>query len=326
MLFTDSDLITAASLVALDSEVTAAGVVEGVTMADSIRAAWEECAHEITAKMQSYGGGTFSSLGVGTAHIAAVMNTGAGIGGTSISQPRARLSNVCTAAGQYPNSTPQILRWVQYNALYLFFRDASNRVVTQQKQADRYGQKKDQYNAERSIAWNRLEANGLPAVYAPLACPGALHEPNQGTWAAANIVSGVGASPFASMDIQITWTGAAYLSATQNGNAESAGSTKLTTTIGTANSTTVDITSLVPAAGTYATQGYADGLTSGMAATGWNVYTANTGSPLRLQNSTPIPIATKTFTLPGSFVAGAYLGDGQWPDRNIAFIRSFNRA
>jgi len=49
-------------------------------------------------------------------------------------------------------------------------------------------------------------------------------------------------------------------------------------------------------------------------ATGWNVYVGTTGSELRLQNSTPIPLDTAWTMPPTGLTDGRPVGDGQSPD------------
>jgi len=278
-----------------------------------IRRAIEEAGTEITSAFQNFSG-YLVGLGISANHVAAVLNTLT----TAINRPRARLNQVCALD---PDPTHlHMKRWLEYRALTGFYRSLYHRKVE-----DRFEKKMGNYRAEASIAWNNLTANGLPIVMQPLACPGALRELGSGTWGPSNVsAGGTGSSETGhAYDIAITWVNSqGYISWANNGNSESAPSALVSAVPVLAGQVlTITLAGLNPPNGTIPQNlGTADGIYTPLPATAWNVYIGISGQTLWLQNASPIPIATTSYTLAGGpTLTGNPMGKGQHPDYNFAF-------
>lgn len=239
--------------------------------------------------------------------------------------------------------------WLTYWAITLGYRHLTGRVT---QSTDRYQQNYNNYR--RYVGgekWNILASTGLPYVRVPLPAPGAIFEQGSGRWTAANlsqVVPGSGSPAGGNFYVAITWVAQGssngsglYVSPLKTGNAESGPSqiaptlntTLLSTTISSGNVLSIDITSLNPPTGTVnPAQASITGVSQGtMIATGWNIYVGvgDGGNPpayLYLQNSTPIPIATKTHALTGDPVLSGYtMGAGQYPDANMGIPNTMMR-
>jgi hypothetical protein len=322
LLFTDSDIITPADLAVVDQEVTSDATALNVTLSGPgsiIRRAVEEAGTEITAAFQNFSG-YLVGLGISANHVAAVLNTLT----TAINRPRARLNQVCALD---PDPTHlHMKRWLEYRALTGFYRSLYHRKVE-----DRFEKKMNNYRAEASFAWNNLISSGLPIVLQPLACPGALRELGSGTWGASNVsAGGTGSTEIGHVyDIAITWVNSqGYVTWSNNGNGESAPSAIVTLPAVTGSVLTLTLTGLNPPDGTIPQNlGTADGIYTPQPASGWNVYVGITGQTLWLQNATPIPIATTSYTLADApTLTGNPMGQGQHPDYNFAFQNVLWRA
>lgn len=322
MLFTDADIQTADALLAIDSEVPRVAQAENLLLAgpgqNSIcRQAMTECAHWITAEMQSHGG-VATGLGISGGHTAAVLD----IGGAPSAVPYCRLSNV-VASGNYDNMQSNIERWVIYKTLALFYRAATNRKVN-----DRYEGKYRQYKADADNAESYLKSSGLPIVMSPLPCPGSAMEPDSGAWDATcvSLVSGSGTSTD-NYQIAITYLDSSlYVSPTDKGNAESGPSARIERVAESGKVFRLSISTLNPPTGSTPKRGTAEGSVSYLTATHWNVYVGKVGGRMFLQNGLPIPIGTTTYTLSGDpALTGDLLGLGQYPDSNFAFITGGGR-
>lgn len=314
MLFTDQDIVTAADLSGIDSEVDKVASAEKLKLEGDnsiIRASMAECSRYIMARMQAFGG-YVNGGGISSAHLQAVMNTGGG----PASRAYVMMSNI-VADSKFGRFMSAMQSWAAYHALFLVFRAAQNRNLN-----DRYQFKMDGYQRSASDASGSFLACGLPITLTPLPCPGAVHEPMAGIWAEDNVslVAGSGASG-TNYVVAITYTGAAYNTATDKNNAESGPSRKIRVVSEDSKVIRVDITSLTPPSGLMPAVGTADGVVNYMAATGWNVYVGREDSAvLYLQNASPIAIATKTYTLADDPVLSGYqLGSGQFADMNYAF-------
>jgi hypothetical protein len=85
------------------------------------------------------------------------------------------------------------------------------------------------------------------------------------------------------------------------------------------NVAVVSIASLVAPTGAQPLGSIPFAIVEYMRATGWNVYAGVAGGPLYLQNSSPLPIATKTFTFPSDPLTNtSVVGPGQYAERNLS--------
>jgi hypothetical protein len=321
-LFTDSDIITAADLAQIDSEVTLVAdatkpglVLEGP--GSCCEQAWRECSQKLNSAMQLYS--TYlAQPGVTGGHLAAVLNVGV----PSRTQPRVRLNQIVAHEWNYAAARSPLQTWMLYVALHLLYRDASSRLGK-----DRYQEKMERYRADAMNHWRDLLAVGLPTVYQPMEAPGGKHSYRAGTWGVANLSASAGGAAIATnVTVAITWYDSSkYVSQTNNGNAESAPSAILSYTIPAANYLTVDITSLNPPTGAADQVGTAQGTWVPLTATHWNIWAGAAQSdpnapPVLYLQREGIAIATKTATLTAApTFSGSVLGQGQWPDLNTVF-------
>ncbi len=321
MLFSDSDITTLAQLIQIDGEIADVATAESITVEGAggiIRQTWVEAKNEILRSQQLYNTfyGAGNLAGAGSWAVLAGSYTAASI-------PRIKPAQI-VASSPYANDVSTFATWLAYAALTNFYRSAANRKIK-----DRYEQKYDRYKSEAQRAFGNLRANGLPVIFRPLECPGALHAVNAGPWGAGN-VTGVssGTAAAAAWDVAITWADQAYyVSPAAKGNAESGPSAVVTHSPLVNQVLRVSIAGLNPPAGSPDPVGIADGQVVPLNATGWNVYAGPSGGALTLQNAVPVPVATKTYTLAGAPTSsGDVLGGGQFADRNLFFQRTLNRA
>lgn len=325
MLWTDSVFVAQDDLLRIDSEVSVVATSEGITLTGDnglLRGAVEEAANEMMKLVISFGG--YLNAGDLTAnHLAAVLNVGVG---NSVRQ-KIGLQQV-VVSGDVPGQWNWIKQWTVFWALKTFYRDAFARLG-----GDRYKAKMDFYKEElqRRITPN-LWALGIPMVIRPLVRPAAKFERNTGTWDASNVVpvtgAGTATTPF---DVAITYADTSqpnfYASAATPNNCESEPSDILTVTPDGTQVIQVNITSLRPPTGAQHPSQIMVVVVSPLKATHWNVYVGNQGGTLYLQNTVPIPIATKTYTLAGDPVLSGYeSGNGQYPDRRLSLVPTRQRA
>jgi hypothetical protein len=322
VLYSDSDVTTAAQLDAIDGEASDVAAAESITIEGAgsiIRQSWSEALNEILRAQQLfntwYGASSLSQSGT-----AAII--GASYSSASVS--RVKPAQIVTS-GAYAGAASSLETWLAYVALKNFYRMASNRKIK-----DRYDAKFKRYSDEAARMWGTLRANGLPTVFRPLECPGALHAVRAGTWSAANVTAAAGGASGSGVayDVAITWVDqSAYLSPAAKGNSESGPSATITFTVPAAHYLSVSIAGLNPPGGVPDAVGLADGQVVPLNASGWNLYAGPTGGALTLQNATPLPVATISYTLGAPPTAtGAALGPGQFADRNLFFQRTLNRA
>lgn len=309
MLYTDSDLLTPADLVALDPESTLVADAEGITLDGAggiIAEGWQDCADELLTRMDAFGGGTLYSIDPASYTV--------GYGGViGASRSRVFLSQI-VASDAYGNKLSTLQRWMQSRALMLFYLAAGNRAAS-----DRYSAKAEMYAAQAKQRWLRLATAGLPIVAAPLPCPGSLHERGAVGSLAVSAVAGGSAPAAASYDVAIT-----YVSAD---NVESGPSQVASITVAAAQFLRIDITALAWPATAYAS-GRAQGTLTVKTPAGWKLYVGAAGSgALYCQTLVALPIATKTYTLAAApLLAGALATPGQTPDYNLAFQATLQRA
>lgn len=319
-LFTDSDIVTSATLIQMDSEVTlvAKATKQFITLegpGSICEQAWQECGRKILQAMQSYVSYP-AQTGMPASHIAAVTNVGV----PARTQSRVRLHQIVSGDSQYDGMKSQLELFVAYHALYLFFRDAASRVSE-----DRYEKKMNRYRDAAAEAWRGLRTEGLPMVYQALAAPGAKHSLNSGTWGTDNLsatVDGGTLTDALTVQVAVTYcdTGRGYVSQPSNGNAESGPSAVASIIIPAGKVLTVDISSLIPSTGVMDAVGLSQGAWTPLNATHWNLWIGGETGALYLQVER-IPITTKTVTLSGDpLLSGSVLRGGQYPDLNLVFM------
>lgn len=313
-LLIDDDHVTLSDLLAIDPEVGEIADAESILVEGDgsiIRQAWDECADTLLESMQAFGGDLLGWPGSLALY-----------GGFGVTRPRVRLNQIVVSA-PYGRRYSPLRRWMIYQALVLFYRAAMNR-----RTSDRYELKWERMTEEAKRYWRHLWTSGLPIVAVPLACPGALHEYQAGEWSQENVSTVPGGS--AAQDdlyyVAVTWTAGDYVSPTVKNNGES-GPSKLTAiTVPAGNVLRVSIAGLNAPGTIPFAPGIADGPFITRQATGWNVYVGKTDSALYLQNATPIPLATTTYTLPDvPVLSGSMLQPGQVPDANFTFQRTLQR-
>lgn len=312
-------------LLRLDSEVTVVATSEGITLVGDngvLRGAVEEAANEMMKLVISFGG-YLNSGDLSANHMAAVLNVGVG---NSVRQ-KIGLQQV-VVSGDVPGQWNWIKQWVVFWSLKTFYRDAFARLG-----GDRYKNKMDFYKEElqRRITPN-LWALGVPMVIRPIARPAAKFERSTGTWDSTNVslVAGSGTATTA-FDVVVTYVDMSqpnfYASAAKPGNCESENSDVVTVTPTAAQVIQVDINSLNPPTGAQHPSQIMVVVVSPLKATHWNVYCGLSSGVMYLQNSVPIPIATKTFTFPGNpILSGFQSGNGQYPDRRLSLVPTRQRA
>lgn len=316
MLWTDADFVTSTDLITLDSEVQAVASAEDITLDDPVSGAGiihrgiEEAGDRLMKYLQQFGG-ALNNGQVSANHYAAVMN----IGQSSINRAKVLRTQIVVSELS-PLQWSTVKRWVAYWCLHCFFRDVANRTVK-----ERYQDKEKRYLREaNTIHWDALRALGVPVVTQPLPCPGAVYEPRAGVWgdSCLSAVAGPGALEGA-VEVAVTWvdlTAGKYVSPDVPNNAESGPSAKATVTLASGQVAKVDISPLVPPNGAQPLGTLTLAAVPFLTAGGWNVYAAQAGQPLRLQNSVPVPVGTKAYTLAGDPDAtGWMVGSGQYAER-----------
>jgi len=288
---------------------TSAFITEAVNAAGS----------EFIAKIQSFSG-YLCGVGANANHQAAVLN----VLTTAIQRPRAILNQIPATE---PNPTRTAFRrWIQFFCLDEFYLAVSNRKIK-----DRYDQKATKYEKQKKRYWENLKGCGFPVVLNPLPCPGATLEYNSGSWSNANVTAVSGGSSVAQVtyDVTVTWCSLpTYVSATNQNNGESAGAATQTIAVPAANVIAVSIVGLNPPTGTAPLAiGSAQGAYSPLAATHWNVYAGPTGGTMTLQNSSPIPVATTSYTLAAApTTSGVPINAGQSAVYDFSFLNMLWRA
>jgi hypothetical protein len=325
MLFTDSDLITGASLLALDPEVqavnamcqkdqTAPIVLDGP--GSICEEAWIECRNKLEPQLAAFS--TMFGQAGQQPHLAAVFNTGGSY--SSGTRARLRLNQIVAHDIYYSASASQLQKWMRFEALQILFRAAANRLRSNKGDEDRYEKKRRQYASDAQTAWERMRTSGMPYVITYLDAPGAKHAFRAGSWGTANLSQTAGGSGSAgTVYVAITYcsTSGGYVSPISKGNAESGPSAEVSVALSAANLLSVSIASLNPPDGANPPNvGLSQGVTPFLTATHWNVYVGSVaGGDKYLQNGSPIPIATKSYMLADAPVFSGYtLEPGQFAD------------
>lgn len=342
MLFNDADVVCGLDLAVIDPEVLAVASAEQIVVdgpASVIRTTMEGAGHEIISRFQTFSGYLLSP-GINVQQVAAVLN----ISSTAISRPRMRLNQV--VALEPDPSLCLMHRWLKFAALKEIYAAAFRRF---NKQQDRYQAKMEAWAVQADQCWKRLESAGVGVVLIPLPCPGAVREFGAGTFSASNVSCvGNGSTDLGQViyNVAITWTGTqpyggGYVNPLNKNNSESGWSAIVQIPAQPGTTLSVSIANLNPPnANTFPAIGTAAGLYTTQTATGWNVYVgiaptqataAPTGqpsiNPMWLQNATPIPIATTSWTLPNVPVGNTYpLQCGQYEDYEFSVMNILQRA
>lgn len=321
MLWTDQVFVTDNDLTRIDAQIPNVASAEGITMDGDnglIKGAIEEASNELQKLMIAFGG-YLNSGDLSANHVAAVLNVGIG---NSVRQ-KALLNQICVS-GNSASSWNWVKQWAVHWTLRIFYRNAFGRTVN-----DRYEKKMNFYKDEITRRFQpTLYGLGLPIVLRPLFGPAAYFVVNPGTWDQSNLslVSGAGTLDNTnSVDVVITYVDMSqanlYVSSAQINNAESNPSQIATIVMQTGKVVEVSISSLNPPTGAQDPSTVLICVMSPLKATHWNVYAGTHGSTLFLQNASPIPIATETFTFPGDPVLSGFpVGIGQYPDRRLSLL------
>lgn len=306
-LFIDSDHVTAADLTVIDPEVPSLASKRSIVLEGDggiIRKVWSDCANRLSVAVQNFGG----TVNVGGSLVSAL----------SGNQPKLRLDHFVVSS-PYDGADSPFKEWLTAAALKDFYQS----VLFKSASDDRLEAKYQLAKERETGAWRILQQFGLPIVLNPLAAPGALHVHGSGTWAA-SATSG-GSATASSWGVVLTWVDeSSYVSSASRGNAESGRSEQQTVILALNERVHVDIAGLVPPGSVAAQVSVADGTFWTRRATGWNVYAATEGNLFRLQNASPIPIATTTYDFTPT-ATGAVISPGQLADSNYTITNSWNR-
>jgi hypothetical protein len=167
---------------------------------------------------------------------------------------------------------------------------------------ERFALKMGLYGAEREKHFRTLINNGFPVVLSPMSCPGAIWDYGAGVWNTSNVTTVAGGSDSGnSYDVSITWCNLPTWQSTYNQNGGESGPSLVVNQAVAANQQLqINIGSLNPPTGLIQPAiGTAQGIYSPQQATHWNLYVGTTGQSRYLQNVSPIPIATTSYTCVG---------------------------
>ena len=324
-LWTDGYFVTVDDLQAIDPEVEAVAAASGITLFGNknscIDKALQKIRSKLTTEMQRYGGYLSAGL-VSGSHLAAVNN----IGGPAANRTRILLNQI-VVTWQYLPPVETLKEWVVHRTLVEFFRMAGNRT---QIPADRMNAKQEEYmNIIQYEIWPQLQACGIPCVYRPMPTPAATFEINPGTWSVA--VTPAISSSGGQFYVGITYVDQSrYIASNNKQNSESSLATlqNAVTSVPPNYRLTFNIANLNPPGAQLQDPLIPLCIVTPLNATGWNVYVGTDLSTMYLQNSTPIPIAQKTYTLLNDPVLGSspIADDGQYPESYFTMMDLLQRA
>lgn len=322
MLWTDGIFITPEDLYSICADINQIASTESIELSGprgSIAQGIHEAALELETTLQSFSFGIYPTEFT-AGHWAAVTNIGQGTGPPT--GMRLAFSQIIVTSPTADQWSP-LRRWVAYKVLGFFFMTAGER-----KTNDRYGDTWTRLEQELERRWQPyLMASGIPFVTNPLARPGAIFEPESGTFDKDDLSAVVGgADPAQSYDVAITYTGAKYVNQLDKQNAESAPTDRAQISLPSGNYLRVSITRLKPPSATQPAATRYRSTYLPMAATGWNIYVGSRKGTLYLQNPSPLPLATTSYTFSGAPTLMGYMaGLGQYPDQNAAVQRTLMR-
>ena len=231
---------------------------------------------------------------------------------------RLRLSQIVITS-EYANMLSPIQMVHAYMTLERIYEELARNINSPSDQ-DRFEARRDYYHDQvEDRYFPQLQNLGLPWVPMPMPCPGAVNEAGSGRWNASNVtlVSVAGSPGYASLYIAITYVDQTqpnyYQNAQNPNNCESDLSALINLESVPANeSAKISIASLNPPNGQLALYGPTSAYYLTLhQATGWNIYAGLDPNDLYLQNPTPIPIATKTYTLPATLATTNLAASGQ---------------
>jgi len=325
MLWTDTYIVTTADLLTIDPEVGDVATAESITVDGStgiVQRTYEAASQQLLAQMQRFGGYLSSGL-VSANHLAAVFN----VGGPGVNRTRVLLGQIIA----FDPYNPLVKTWLCYRTLEKFFHAAFSRTMQ-----DRYEKKMKQYATDvRNEFWPNVKNAGLPVVYRPMPCPGAVNERvpggfsqlQSGTWSAANVTTAAKAGTTGgTFDVAVTYVDQTlYVGPRTKTNAESYTSARITQVVAAGQALQINISSLTPPNAGSDPAMLPSALTTPLNASGWNVYVGQQGGTLYLQNASPIPclgasvgsasILQPVYTLAGDPVLAGYAADyGQYAD------------
>jgi hypothetical protein len=297
MLFTDRDFINIDDIVTIDSDVAEVAAVENIpTEGDSsfVHQAIEEAASTLEAHFQNFGYNYINGQYTSAQNAMFPFMD-------STPKPRLTMGQIVIDSATTTYWSP-LKRWAAYLALRNFYQIASNRKIDDKYQAKLKAVQADIDNKY----WNALKSSGLPVVFTPIPCPGALYEPSAGTWGAANVTETAGGSATAATwDVAVTWTA---------GTVESGPSETISIAVDANNLIEVDISSLV-----------VPGPPTSTAVTSWKVYAGQHGKTLYFQTTVPIATAEYVFAATPT-LSGVPVGRGQTRDVNLTFLNLWLRS
>lgn len=313
MLWTDQVFLSVADLSSVDSEVSAVASANGLTLTGdggSIRRGLGEASDHLLKRAVSLGGYVQNSgTNLSVNHLAAVLSTG-----VSSSVRTAFIMNQVVVSGPTDKDWSHVKRWAAHWCLYFIFRDCFNR-----SKDDRYETKMKNYRAE--LDWRltpTLTSLGIPLVISPLDAPAAAMSPNSGIWANSSVSLEADAAGTLTdqVDVAVTYVDLDVYGDDQDPkNGESSASEKIVVQLESGKVLKVDISSLNPPTGAQDKRYLPYRPVSFLTASGWNLYVGLSGGTMYLQNSAPIPIATKSLQLTGNpQLSGSVLMQGQIPD------------
>lgn len=289
MLYTDRYIVKPATLVGIDFEIqdVCNSMDPPVNLPNFCITATAQVTAMLSSRIQS-SVTLLGATGLSGNHTSAVFNRGQGLA----SSTRFRLEQIVIDNPLTPLLPSPIVIWANYYALFLFYREISNRKIL-----DRYAEKAERYEKESQDRWIWLQQNGMPVIIIPFPCPAGELWPYPGTFTGADIAQAASASATGgNLDFAVAWVDITQYNATTQarGNAESAPSPSVNVMVATGNVATVSIANLSPPDGTPMAGSPLFGPLPTVAATHWQLLAGPTGGPLRVQNTLPIPIATKT--------------------------------
>lgn len=318
MLWTDRDFINTADLLSVDPEMSEIAAAENMVLEGSnsvCRRGIEEAGAFLERKLVNFGS-LASSGDLSLSHLAAVFNTG----GHSTQRRKFSLEQV-VVSGRNSEYWSEIKTWVAVTVLCVAYRTAMNRSSN-----DRYEHKYDRFGKMlREQSWPTVKKLGIPILQQPLPSPEAIQGFNPGTFSAAD-VSGSGNA--GEWSVAVTYVDSTkYVSSINPVNGESHPSVEKIVTTASSEVIRVDITNLNPPTGVLQNEARARGFSISRKATHWNVYAGPSGGAMTLQNSSPISLDTKTYTLAGDpSTTGKVAGLGQYPEAYLTIMDSIQRS
>lgn len=315
MLWIDANFVTSSDLQSVDGEILDVVDAEQLTLTGQNGLIWrtqEDCGRDLLARMVTFSG-FLAGDSLSANHLQAVFN----IGTPAVQRTRILLDNIIVT-GQNVYTWSELKGWVVYRTLQSVYRAAANRTTQ-----DRYKIKRDDYGHEAKwVRWPNFKQLGVPVVYKPMATPGAVLGHNSGSFVVSAAAGG--GTLTGNYDVALTYIDTTVT--TSPSNSESNPSAISTVTLAPGEVISADITKLNPPNGLGNPLDIARSIITPLNATGWNIYAGLSGGTLTLQNSSPIPIGTKTHALPGDPIStGVAAGLGQYVNQYLTLSETIGR-